>query len=161
MLSDRCPVLSVGNVDVLLCQTAGWIQMKLGTEVGLGPSHNVLDGDPAPPKEAQLPIFGPCLLWPIGSMDQDATWYSGKRRPRRHCVRRGPSSAPEMSIATPSFCPTSIVAKRLLISATGELSLFYSPYVAHYKRDIDKNVFISMAHNKGICILFMQHLWTF
>ena len=23
----------------------------------------------------QPPIFGPCLLWPNGWMDQDATWY--------------------------------------------------------------------------------------
>jgi len=29
-------------------QTAGWIKMALGTEVGLGPDHIVLDGDPAP-----------------------------------------------------------------------------------------------------------------
>ena len=27
-------------------QMAGWIKMPLGTEVGLGPGHNVLDGDP-------------------------------------------------------------------------------------------------------------------
>jgi len=49
-------------------QTVGWIKMKLGMEVGLGPSHIVLDGDPAPlPKGSQLPlIFGPCLLWPNG-----------------------------------------------------------------------------------------------
>jgi len=26
----------------------GWIKTKLGTEVGLGPGHTVLDGDPAP-----------------------------------------------------------------------------------------------------------------
>jgi len=40
--------------------------MPLDTKVGLGPSHIVLDGDPAlPPKKgAQPPIFGPCLLWP-------------------------------------------------------------------------------------------------
>jgi len=25
--------------------------MALGTDVGLGPAHNVLDGDPAPPHE--------------------------------------------------------------------------------------------------------------
>jgi len=25
-------------------------------------------------------IFGPCLLWPNGWMDQDATWYEGRRR---------------------------------------------------------------------------------
>jgi len=30
-------------------QTAGWIRVPLGMEVGLGPGHIVLDGDPAPP----------------------------------------------------------------------------------------------------------------
>ena len=58
--------------------------MPLDTEVGLGPGHVVLDGDPAtgPPKaeppnirpmfvvvkrldgSIYPPIFGPCLLWP-------------------------------------------------------------------------------------------------
>jgi len=41
---------------------AGWIKMSLGMEVGLGPGDFMLDGDPAPPKGAQPPIFGPCLL---------------------------------------------------------------------------------------------------
>ena len=57
---------------------AGWIQMALGTEVGLGPGHIVLDGDPALPAKGHSllpPIFGPCLLWPNGWMDQGATWY--------------------------------------------------------------------------------------
>jgi len=65
--------------------------MKFGTEVGLGPGHIVLDGDPGlPTKGAQQPplskftgagfacvhiIRGPCLLWPDGWMDQDAIWY--------------------------------------------------------------------------------------
>jgi len=38
------------------------------------------------------PIFDPCLLWPKSWMDQDTTWYGGKRRPRRRCVRWGRSS---------------------------------------------------------------------
>ena len=44
------------------------------------------------PKGAQrpLPIFGPYLLWPNGWMDHDATWYGGRPRPRRHCVKWGP-----------------------------------------------------------------------
>jgi len=58
-------------------QTAAWIKMPLCMEVGLGPGHIVLDGDPAPlPKNggtAPSPIFGPCLLYPNGWMDQDAT----------------------------------------------------------------------------------------
>ena len=50
-----CPVrpvcLSVGgiaSVALVYCgQTVGWIKMKLGMMVGLGPAHIVLDGDPA------------------------------------------------------------------------------------------------------------------
>jgi len=53
--------------------------MKLGMEIDLGLCHIVLDGDPAPllphKKGAQQPpVCGPCLLWPNGWMDQDATW---------------------------------------------------------------------------------------
>jgi len=33
------------------------MMMKLGVEVGLGPSHIVLDGDPAPPKRDTAPQF--------------------------------------------------------------------------------------------------------
>jgi len=43
------------------------IKMPLGTEVGIGPGHTVLDGDPAPPRKkhsSPSPIFGPCLLGP-------------------------------------------------------------------------------------------------
>ena len=58
-------------------QTAGWIKMAIGVEVGLGPVHILLDGDAAPlPKKggrAHSPIFGPCLLWPNCWMDQDGT----------------------------------------------------------------------------------------
>ena len=109
------PVLSV---TLVYCgQTVKWIKMKLGMQVGLGPGHTVLDGDPAPapprgtarnfrpmccgqmaawikmplgmqvgldpgdcvrwgsrstsPKSGRNPhIFGPCLLWPNGWVDQ-------------------------------------------------------------------------------------------
>jgi len=67
--------------------------MALGMEVGLGPRHIVLDGDPAPgslhKKEAEPPpIFGPFLFWPInGWMHQNASWYGGRPQPRRLCVR--------------------------------------------------------------------------
>ena len=57
--------------------------MPRGTEVGLGPSDIVLDGDPAEPSRgAQQPspiFFGPCLLWTYGYMDQDASWYADRR----------------------------------------------------------------------------------
>ena len=54
-------------------QTAGWIKIPLGIEVGLGPGHIVLDGDPVPPQKGAQPspIFVPCLLWSNGWMDQE------------------------------------------------------------------------------------------
>ena len=61
MLSDRC--LSCLSVTMVYCgQTVGWIKMKLGTQVGLGPGHIILDGD-LTKKGEEPPIFGPCLLW--------------------------------------------------------------------------------------------------
>jgi len=73
------------------------MKMPLGMEVDLAPGHNVLDGDPAlpfPRNGTQPPIFFPCLLWPNGWMDQDATWNRGRPRPMPHCARWGPSSPP-------------------------------------------------------------------
>jgi len=52
-------------------QTAGWIMMSLGTKVGLGQDTLCYMGtQPPPPKGAQPPIFGPCLLWPNGCPSQ-------------------------------------------------------------------------------------------
>jgi len=87
------------SVTLVYCgQTVGWIKMKLGTEVDLGLDHIVLDVDPAPsPKKGRgsstpTPQFLAHVLWPNGWMYQDATWYGGRPRPRRHCIRWGPSS---------------------------------------------------------------------
>ena len=83
---------------------AGWIKMKLGTEVGLGPGRIVLDGDQFPsPKEAQPPIFGRCLLWQNGWMDQDETWYERRPRFRPYCVRWEPSWLPKGQGSPPLF----------------------------------------------------------
>jgi len=64
MLSVRC--LFCLSVTLVYCgQTVGRIKMKLGMQVGLGPGHIVLGGDPAPPplKGHSVPlIFGPYLL---------------------------------------------------------------------------------------------------
>jgi len=56
------------------------------------------------PKGAQPPIFGKCLCWPIGCMDQDATWYGGRPRSRPHCARWGPSSPSPQKGAQPPIC---------------------------------------------------------
>jgi len=69
MLSDRCLsvcliVLSVTFVYSNWGQTVGWIMMKLGMHVGLGPGQIVLDGNPAPPPEkgAESPNFRPISI---------------------------------------------------------------------------------------------------
>jgi len=64
-----------------------------------------------------------------GWMDQDATWYWDRPRPRPHCVRWGPSSTTERGTAAPiTFRPMSIVSKQSPISATaGLLSVYPSP----------------------------------
>jgi len=132
-MSPQCPVRPSVCLSVTLVycgQTLGWIKMKLDMQVGLGPGHSVLDGDPTPPPpkrhspqfsthiccgqmagsikmplgsevgldpsdsvrwgpnspyqkggRAPPPVFGPCLLWPNGWMDQDGTWHEGRPRP--------------------------------------------------------------------------------
>jgi len=45
------------------------------------------------PKRGTAPVFGSRLLWPKGWMDEDATWYGSRPRPRSHCIRQGPSSS--------------------------------------------------------------------
>jgi len=107
-------------------QMDGWITMPLGTEVDVSPGDIVLDWNPALSQKGHSPpIFGPCLLWPNGWMDQDATWYGGRSRHRPHCVRWG-QAPPERGIAAPSFRPLSIVAKRLPISATLSYCFLYN-----------------------------------
>jgi len=51
------------SANVYCAQTAGWVKMPLGMEVGLDSSDTVLDGDPAPlPKKGQSPHFWPMSI---------------------------------------------------------------------------------------------------
>jgi len=111
------------SAHVYCGQRAGWIKMPLCTDVGLGPSHIVLDGDPAAP----LPERGTAT--PHFSADV----YCGKQldASRCHlirelasthatyCVRWGAVPPPE-GTAAPTFQPMSIVAKRSPISAIAD-----------------------------------------
>jgi len=106
MLSDRCmsclfvcpACLSCLSVTLAYCgQTVGWIKMKLGKQVGLGPGHIVIDGDIArlPQKGSEPPNFRSISVVPkwLSWMDRDATWYGGRPWPKRLCVRWGSSSS--------------------------------------------------------------------
>ena len=75
MLSVHCPVCL--SVTLVHCgQMVGWAKMKLGMQIGLGQDTWGPMQLPSAKGDAQPPIFGLYLLWPIGCMDQeDATWY--------------------------------------------------------------------------------------
>jgi len=90
----------------------GCIKMPLGMEIGLSPGDFVLDGGPAPlPKGGGRPNFRfMSIVAKRRWMDQGATWYGGRPRPRRHCVRRGPSCPAKMAQQPSSFRRMSIVA---------------------------------------------------
>ena len=87
------------------------------------------------------------ILWPNGLMNQDATWYGGRPRPRRHCVRWGPSSSTERVQQLPHFSahfsltrsPISATAELLLHSLLQSVPILYdgpplSPKIAHLHR---------------------------
>jgi len=96
--------------------------MPLGKEVDLVSGDIVLDGDSAPTKgHSPCTIFGPCMLWPNGWMDQDALGTEVGRGPGHSVFRWGTSSSERGTAASLSFRPISIVvAKRSPISATAE-----------------------------------------
>jgi len=97
------------SAHVYCGQTARWIKMPLGTEVNVESGDVVLDGVAAPPKRGTAPSFRSMSIVPNGWMDEDATWYASRPRPRPHCIRRNPSS-PKRAQQPPSFRPMSIVA---------------------------------------------------
>jgi len=123
MLSDRClTCLSCSvclSVTLTYCQTARWIKMKLGSEVGLGPGHIVLDcyiGNhlPPPPQEkggTAAPHFSAHVY-----CGQTGGWIKmllGTQvglRPGDIMLDKDPTPPRE---ETPNFRPTSVVAKRL------------------------------------------------
>jgi len=89
--------------------------MPLGAEVGLGQDDIALYATQlfSPQKvggTAAHPLFGPCLLWPNGWMDQDVTWYGGPD----HIVLDGDPAPPKRGTTAPHFWSMSIVAMKRL-----------------------------------------------
>jgi len=83
-------------------QTSRCIRMPLGMEVGL-----CVRRGPAPPQNGggATQIFGSCLLWPNGWMDQDGTWHGNRPKRRRLYVRWRPSSFHKKGVELPIFGP--------------------------------------------------------
>jgi len=108
--------LSVCNVCLLWPN--GWMDQDETWRAGRPRPRPHCDrwGHSSPRKAAQQPplskftgagfacvrvIRGPCLWCQNGWIDQDAIWYGGRHRPRRHCVRWGPSSPPQKGTQQP------------------------------------------------------------
>ena len=72
------------SAHVYCGQTAGWIKMPRGVEVGLGPGHIVLDGDPAPAKKWHSTHL---TFWPMSTV---ARRLDGSRGPHSTEVDLGP-----------------------------------------------------------------------
>jgi len=89
--------------------------MKFGMQVGLGPGHIVLDGDPAPPPpKGHSPQFlahiccGQMAAWIKMSLGMEL-----RLGPGDFVLDGDPDPYPKRGGAPPSFRTTSIVAKRL------------------------------------------------
>ena len=88
MLSDHCPVcLYCLSVTLVYCdQTIGWFKMTIDMQVGLGPGHIVLDGDPDPlPSKGHSPQFSAHIC-----CRQMAGWI---KMPSSSAIAEGPRDA--------------------------------------------------------------------
>jgi len=111
--------LSVLSVTLVHCgQTAGWIKMKLGMQVSIGPGRIVLDGTQLPRKMGiAAPQFSShvyCSLtaaWIKMKLGVEVGLGSG------HIVLDGDPPPPPKGAQPPNFQPISVVAKRSPISA--------------------------------------------
>jgi len=92
------------------------------------------------------PVCNVGVLWANGCIDQNSTWYGG-RRPRRHCARWRLSSLTERGTAVPHFSAQFALA-RSPISATARLLLHRSqqtnPYASQWAAPF--RLKIALAH---------------
>ena len=117
MLWATVGCLSVLSVTFVHCgQTVVRIKMKLSMQVGLGPGHIVLGGDPAPPAlKGHSPQFsanvrcGQTAEWTKMSLGMEVDLG-----PRDFAFDGDPATPRKKATPTPhNFWPMSIVAKRL------------------------------------------------
>jgi len=95
LLTNRCDAYTWCRPENMKCIT-------YCTVVRVGPSHvksgrgfwSTITSNHSPYATAPLSCLSVTLgvLWPNDWMNQDATWYEGRPRPRPHCVRWGSSS---------------------------------------------------------------------
>ena len=110
------------SAHVYCGQTARCIKMPLCMEVGSAQATLCQMGRSSP-KRGTAPVFGSCLLWRNGWMDENATWYGSTPWPRPHCVRWGPSSPRKGHSSPPPLFGPCLLWPRSPISAAAEFLL--------------------------------------
>ena len=114
-----CPVcLSVLSVTLVYCgQTVGFIEMKIGKQIGLGPGHIVLDEDPAPlPQKGAAPPPQFSVTICCGQM---AGWIKMKLvmqvglGPDHNVLDGDPAPPPRKGGGAPNLWPISVVVNWL------------------------------------------------
>ena len=68
--------------------------------------HCVRWGCSSPERGTTPPLFGPCLLWPNGWMDQDTTWYEVDLGPSYIVFDGEPVPPPPKGSQEPTFLVT-------------------------------------------------------
>jgi len=87
-------------LDASRCHLVWRLPSAQATLCSMGPSYPQNKGH-----THHHPIFGPRLLWTNGWMDEDATWYGSRPRPRPDCIRPGLSSPRNGHSSPPLFGP--------------------------------------------------------
>jgi len=112
-----CPACPLCDVGILWPNGFGWIKVKLGTQVGLGLGHTVLDRNPAPPPQKRSRAPGQFSAHVY--CGQTAGWI---KMPLSMEVELGPghieldgdkAPPPQKGAQPPNFRPISVVAKWL------------------------------------------------
>ena len=97
------------SAHVYCGQTAAWIKMPLGTEVGLGPDDIVLDGDPTTPpqkgRDACLPNFRPVTCGQTTGRINMALDVERGLGPGHIVLDGDPAPLPEKGAEPPIFGP--------------------------------------------------------
>jgi len=96
------------SAHVYCGQTAGWIKMALGMEVGLDPGHFVVDGDqfPSPKKGAEPPFSAHFYCGQrLDALRCHLVWRLASAQARRLFVRSGPNPLPKKGRSPTIFGP--------------------------------------------------------
>jgi len=99
------------------------------------------------------------VLWPNGGMDQDAIWYGGRPRPRRHCVRWGPSSPTERGTATASHFSALVYCGQTVAHLSYCWALVDIPNIVEHRSVIRVHNPTALSNTTSVVVWVVEHYW--